>query len=209
MLSNLSQYSPQGLMPQFPGLQAAGFPQMYPGLFGQAGAYNGGVHNTGPFGQELAQAGLSQQFPFGGQINPFLQSPLAQTQFSQGPFALNPYLHSPWLQGPVGHNPLQNSFAHNAGANSPAQHIVPVLGQLAQQIAVQNAVTQQIGTTVQQLAQQLAQQGFGSPGFAGQGLGNHGFGGQGFGVGYGGFGPQPQGWGGNQAWGANRSQTIQ
>jgi hypothetical protein len=226
MLSNLSQYSPQGLMPQFPGLQAAGFPQMSQGLFGQPGAYNG----YGPSGQESVPAALSQQFPFGGPMNPFLQNPPSQTQFSQSPFAPNPYLQSPWAQGYVGHNPPQNSFGGQAGANIPAQHIVPVLGQLAQQLAVQSAVTQQIGIAVHQLAQHLAQQGIqGYPGggfgtgqglggqafgqglggqsFGPQGLANQGFGGQ-FG-GYGGFGPQAQGWGGNQAWGGNRSQTIQ
>lgn len=214
MLSNLSQYSPQGLIPQFPGLQAAGFPQMPHGLFGQPGPYNG------LSGQESVQAALSQQFPFGGQMNPFLQNPLAQTQFSQSPFATNPYLYSPWAQGHVGHNPLQNSFGGYASTNVSAQQIVPVLGQLAQQLAVQNAVTQQVGIAVHQLAHHLAQQG--NQGYAGgqalgagligqgfspQGLGNQGLGGQ-FG-GYGGFAPQAQGWSGSQPWGANRSPTIQ
>jgi hypothetical protein len=209
MLPNPSQYSPQGLMPQFPGLQAAGFPQMNPALFGQPGA----------FGQESAQAGLSQQFPFGGQINPFLQNPLAQGQFAQSPFATNPYLQSPWLQGHVGHNPLQNSFGWNTGVNIPAHQLVPVLGQLAQQIAIQNAVAQQIGIAVHQLAHQLALQGvqgYAGGGFgAGQGLSGvgqqyggggaqpFGLGGQFGGGGYGGFNPQAQ------AWGANRQQTIQ
>jgi hypothetical protein len=230
MLSNPSQYSPQGLMPQFPGLQAGGFPQMNPALFGQSGAYNGA------FGQESAQAGLSQQFPFGGQMNPFLQNPLAQTQFSQGPFGTNPYLQSPWQQGHVGHNPLQNSFGGNAGLNIPAQHLVPLLGQLAQQIAIQNALAQQIGIAVHQLAHQLAVQGmqgnagggFGAgQGFNGIGQPYIGGGAQPFGSGgpflgnpgaqyfgpnsfagnpqggYGGFNPQAQ------AWGGNRQQTIQ
>src|SRR5438132_8086839 len=47
MLSNFSPFSPQGLIPQFPGLQGAGWPQMSPGLFGQPGAYNSGYV---PFG---------------------------------------------------------------------------------------------------------------------------------------------------------------
>jgi hypothetical protein len=179
---------------------------MNPALFGQPGAYNGNV----PFGQEFAQAGLSQQFPFGGQMNPFLQNPLTQTQFSQSPFATNPYLQSPWLQSHVGHNPLQNSFAGNAGVHIPAQQLVPVLGQLAQQIAIQNAVAQQIGIAVHQLAHQLAVQGIqGYPGGlgAGQGLGAQYFGPNSFAGNpqgpYGGFNPQAQ------AWGGNRQQTIQ
>jgi hypothetical protein len=183
MLSNPLQYSPQSLLPQFPGLQAAGLPQMSPGLFGQPGAYNG----TAQFGHDFGQAGVGQQspqgfnqgfgpqFPFVGQANPYLQS-----QLWQGPFAQNPFL---------------NSFAGHAGASIPAHQIVPVLGQLAQQIAVQSAVAQQIGIAVHQLAHQLALQG--------QGLQ------QGYPGGQGGFGlgPQAQGWG--QAWGASRPQTIQ
>lgn len=46
MVLNPSQYSPQGLLPQFPGWQGAGSPQMSPGLFGQPGANGGAL----PFG---------------------------------------------------------------------------------------------------------------------------------------------------------------
>ena len=220
MLSNLSQYPPQGLLPQFPGLQAAGIPQFSQGLFGQPGAYNGAYNGSGLSGQESAQSPLGQQAPYPGQINPFQHNPQAQNQFSQGPFAPNPYLPSPWGQGYVGHNQPQKSFGGNGATHIPTQHLVPVLGQLAQQLAYQNAVTQQIGIAVHQLAHHLAQQAlqgygggghgagqgpggqaFGGQGFGGQGPGGQGFGGQ-FG-GYGGFGPQAQGWGGN------RSQTIQ
>lgn len=225
MLSNLSQYPPQGLLPQFPGLQAAGIPQFSQGLFGQPGAYNGAYNGSGLSGQESAQSPLGQQAPFAGQINPFQHNPQAQNQFSQSPFAPNPYLPSPWGQGYVGHNQPQNSFGGNAATHIPTQHLVPVLGQLAQQLAYQNAVTQQIGIAVHQLAHHLAQQAlqgygggglgagqgpggqaFGGQGFGGQGPGGQAYGGQGFGGqfgGYGGFGPQAQGWGGN------RSQTIQ
>src|ERR1700737_2144900 len=124
MLSNPSQYAPQSLIPQFPGWQARGWPQMSPGLFGQPGAYNGNAQfgnaqfGNAQFGHESGQAamgqpfgqpfGLGQQFPFGAQPNPFL-----------------------------------SSFAGHAGAHIPAHQIVPVLGQLAQQIAVQGAVAQQ------------------------------------------------------------------
>ncbi len=168
MLSN-SQYFPQGLFSQFPGLQAAGFP-------------------VSQFGPDSAQAGLGQQFPFGwGQ---------------QFPFGLS-------QQGGFGQHGL-------FGGPVPAHQIVPVLGQLAQQIAVQSAVAQQIGIAVHQLAHQLALQGLqGYPGSAfgaGQVLGGVGQpyiggGAQPFGLGaqgaYGGFNPQAQ------AWGANRPQTIQ
>jgi hypothetical protein len=120
--------------------------------------------------------------------------------------------------------------------NIPVQQIVPVLAQLAQQIAVQSAVAQQIGIAVHQLAHQLAVQGLQSyPGsgfgsgqaFAGAGQQFSGGAAQPFGPGgpflgtpgaqY--FAPNsfntPQGGYGGfnpqqaQAWGANRPQTIQ
>ncbi len=204
MLSNLSQYSPQGLMPQFPGLQTAGLPQITQGAFGQGqpSPYNG----HGQFGHEAGQTGLnqpfpfvSQPFPFGGQINPLLQNPFSPGQFSASPFAPNPYQQSPWLQNPGAFNPQQSSFGSPPGVNIPVQQIVPVLAQLAQQIAVQSAVAQQIGVAVHQLAHQLATQGLqGYPG-AGQALAAA----QPF-IGYAGFNPQQA-----QAWGAGRPQTIQ
>src|SRR5258708_29326509 len=40
----------------------------------------------------------------------------------------------------------------------PAQHLVAVLGQLAQQLAAHGAITQQIGIALHQLAQQLGTQ---------------------------------------------------
>ena len=232
MLSNPSQYSPQGLVSQFPGLQAAGLPQLNPGLFGQPGAYNGNAHfGNAQLGPEFGQGGFSQQFPpggqlggqfgqFGGQANPFaqnsfLQNPSVQNPFAVGPFAPNPYLQSqpnPYLQSqwqsPVGANPFLSPFAGQAGAHIPAHQIVPVLGQLAQQIAIQSAVAQQIGIAVHQLAHQLASQGLQGPGYTQGGYGGLGPQGQGYAQGgYGGLGPQGQGWG--QAWGANRPQTIQ
>jgi hypothetical protein len=201
MLSNFSQHPPQGLMSQFPGLQGAGWPQMSPGLFGQPGAYSG----SAPFGYEPGQAGMSQ--------NPFLQNPFTQNQFSLSPFATSP----------LGYNPLLSSFAGYAGAHNPAQQVVLVLGQLAQQISVQSALIQQISIALQQLVHQLAvqslqsHQGGGLGLGAGQPLGVGGpffgsLGGQYFGQnpfasatqgGYGGFSPQAQ------SWGANRAQTIQ
>jgi len=197
MLSNPSQYSPQGLnLPfpgQFPGLQAAGFPQLVPGLFGQTGAYNGNTQ----FGHEFGQAGFGQ--PAVGQ--PFQLGLGQQYPFGQPlPFGLSQQL----------------PFGAPAGASIPVHQIVPVLGQLAQHIAVQSAVVQQIGIAVHQLAHQLALQGL--QGYPGGGFGaGQAFGGAGqsyiggaaqpFGLGgqgaYGGFNPQAQ------AWGANRAQTIQ
>jgi hypothetical protein len=114
-----------------------------------------------------------------------------------------PFAHEPALAGmypgplapsPLAYNPLLGSFAGYAGAHHPAQQIVLVLGQLAQQISVQTAVTQQISIALQQLAHQLAVQGLQS--HQGAGLGA-------FQGAYGGFTPQAQ------AWGANRAQTIQ
>jgi len=174
MLSNVSQYAPQGLPPQF----------------------SQGPHGYGagmPFGQDFGAAAPGQ-YPFANglpQPNPFM-----------------PQWQSPFAQSPL---------AGHGGAHNPAQHIVPALIQLAQQISVQNAVTQQIGAALAQLVQQLAMQHQpypqGLPGIspfaqAGQSIGGT----QPFGLGVpfpGGFGPQfgltPQA----QAWGANRPQTIQ
>jgi hypothetical protein len=209
MVSNLSQYSPQGLASQFPGLQGAGWPQMSPGLFGQPGMGGGNVS----FGQDSGQAGLSQQYPFGAQTNSSAQLPFTQNSFLQNPFVTNPYQQSPQMH--------------------PAQHLVTVLGQLAQQLAAHAAMTQQISIALHQLAQQLGAQslqgypggigagqafagagppyaGVGQPfglGGAGQYFGQNPFAGAiqaGYGQGgYSGFNPQAQ------AWGANRPQTIQ
>src|SRR2546427_3641957 len=171
MLSNFSPFSPQGLIPQFPGLQGAGWPQMSPGLFGQPGAYNSGYV---PFGHEPALAGM---YP------------------------------SPFAPSPFAYNPLLGSFAGYAGAHHPAQQIVLLLGQLAQQISAQSVVTQQISIGLQQLMHQLAVQGLQTPqgalgAFGGQYFAPSPFTGATQGA-YGGFTPQAQ------AWGANRAQTIQ
>src|SRR3981081_4336355 len=99
MLSNFSQYSPQGFIPQFPGLQGAGWPQMSPGLFGQPGAYAGFV----PFAHEPALAGM---YP-----SPFLQNPFLQNPFLQNPFLQNPFVPSPLAPSPLAYNPLLGSFA--------------------------------------------------------------------------------------------------
>ncbi len=115
MLSNFSQYSPQGFIPQFPGLQGAGWPQMSPGLFGQPGAYAGFV----PFAHEPALAGL---YP-----TPFLQ---------------NPFVPSPFAPSPLAYNPLPGSFAGFAGVT---QQISIALQQLVHQLAVQGLPSQGAG----------------------------------------------------------------
>ena len=192
MLSNPLQYSQQSLLPQFPGLQAVGLPQMSPGLFGQSGAYNG----TAQFGHDAGQAGFAPQSPFGHPQSAFgPQLPFGQ----QLPFGLS----------------QQFALGGQAGAPIALQQIVPALAQLAQHIAVQSAVAQQIGIAVHQLAHQLVLQGVqGYPGggfgagqvFAGAGQPYPGGAAQPFGLGgqagYGGLGPQAQGWGA-------RPQTIQ
>jgi hypothetical protein len=147
MLSNFSQFAPQGQIPQIPGLQGIGSPQLNPALSGQPGP-----HGNGWLGQELGpQGGGHQVPPWGAPNNPFA-----------------PQLHN-------------------------AVHIVPVLGQLAQQLTIQSAlayqVAQQIGAAVQHLAQQLAVQGpqgqyFGQNPFAAAMQG-----------GYSGGNPYAQGWG--------------
>ncbi len=154
---------------------------MSPGLFGQPGAYNSGYV---PFGHEPA---LASMYP-----SPFAPSPFVQTPFAPSPFA---------------YNPLLGSFAGYAGAHHPAQQIVLLLGQLAQQISAQTAVTQQISIGLHQLVHQLAVQGLQTPqgalgAFGGQYFAPSPFTGATQGA-YGGFTPQAQ------AWGANRAQTIQ
>jgi len=112
---------------------------------------------------------------------------------------------------PFGYEFGQPGIGH-AGAHNPAQQIVQVLAQLAQQISVQSALIQQVSFALQQLAHQLAVQGLQSHQGGGLGAGQpfaqggpfatQGGYGQG---GYGGFTPQGQ----PHAWGANRAQTIQ
>jgi hypothetical protein len=186
---------------------------MAPGVFGQPGAYGGNAS----FGHDSGQAGVGQPFPFGGQAPFGVQAnPFAQNPYLPGVLATNPYAQSLWSLNSTAHNPLL-SF----GGSNPVSQFAPVLGHLAQQLAIQGAVTHQIGIALHQLTQQLVGQGAqGYPGvgfgggqaFAGAGQPFGGAGGQYFGQnpfagaaqgGYGGFNPQAQ------AWGANRPQTIQ
>jgi hypothetical protein len=186
MLSNYSQYSPQALMSQFPGLQGAGWPP---------GAYSG----IAPFGYEPGQAGMGQ--------NPFLH-PFTPNQFLS-PFATTPLLSS--FAGYAGaHHPVQQivlvlgQLAQQISVQGAViQQVSIALQQLVQQLAVHSL--QSHGG----LGAGQAFAGAGQPFIgAGQPLGIGGpflqnpFAGATQG-GYGGFSPQAQ------AWGANRAQTIQ
>jgi hypothetical protein len=143
--------------------------------------------------------GLTPQFagiPSGG--SPF--APMGVPFFGQaGSFASQPY--------PYGGNSLPGA------GHSPLQQIVPMVGQLAQQISIHSVVTQQIAQLLHQVTHQLAlglqgslagQPAFGSP-FLGGGLGQSA-GQTPFALapgGYAGFSPQAQ------SWGAARPQTVQ
>jgi hypothetical protein len=199
MVSNLSQYSPQGLASQFPGLQGAGWPQMSPGLFGQPGMGGGNV----PFGQDSGQAGLSQQHPFGAQTNWFAQNPFVTNPYQQSP-QLHPTQH---LVAVLGQLALQLA-AHGA----VTQQIGIALQQLTQQLGAQSPQGHPGGFGAGQAFAGVGPPyaGGGQPfglGGGGQYFGQNPFAGAiqaGYGQGgYSGFNPQAQ------AWGANRPQTIQ
>ena len=155
------------------------------GLFSPQGAGWPQQMSPGLFGQPGVNSGNALfgqefgQYPLGlgGQGNPFGQNPFGQSPFGQQA-----------QQGP-----------HHT------QHLIALLGHIAQQLSIHNAMTQQVGIALQQLVQQLAAQSYSGSGFGaggGQYFGQNPFaGGQG---GYGGFNPQAA-----QAWGANRPQTIQ
>jgi hypothetical protein len=194
MVSNLSQYSPQGLASQFPGLQGAGWPQMNPGLFGQPGMGGGNVS----FGQDS---------PFGAQANSFAQNP-----FVQNPFVTNPYQQSPLLQ-PTQHlvTVLGQLALQLAAHGAMMQQISIALHQVAQQLGAPSLQGYPGGAGVGQAFAGVGPPyaGIGQPfGFGG---GGQYFGQAGYGQGgYSGFNPQAQAWGPQaQAWGANRPQTIQ
>jgi hypothetical protein len=214
MLPSFSPFASQGLMPQ----SFVGAPQFGPGLSGPQGGYG----MNGPFAHDYQ---AQSPYAFGAAMNAYLQNP-----FTAYPYLQNPqFSYGPQLPGPAVHNPFLNSgsLSGYAGAQIPAQQLLPVLAQLAQQISVQSALIQQLGITLYQLAHQLtaqilqsqlgagpgAGQGFGAAVSPFGGIGQAGPGGpfsaqnpfaaatQG---GYGAFNPQAQGW-----WGGNRSQTIQ
>jgi len=157
-----------------------------PALFGQPGAYGFNGSLTYP----PSSVGVTQPLqPFSGLPN--------------GIFA-SPYISSPYVSSPFA------SFAGQA-VHHPAQQMLLLLGQLAQQICAQGVASQQIGMSLYQLAYQLLAQPLAVQGIAPQPFIGTG---QPFGLGApffagtapGGFGITPQQ---AQAWGATRPQTIQ
>jgi hypothetical protein len=207
MLSTYSQYSPQGLMPQFlPGVLLGA-----PGGFAQPGAYAGNI----PFGYDSRYSGAAQHpfaaYPFAAQ--PMLTSQLSQFPFATSPFAgqgsVNPYLQSPSAPSMYG---VPNVLT---GGHANPWQISSLVAQLAQQICVQGAIAQQTGIALYQLVQQLIQQVVHQAGQTHPGIGLDG--GHAFGSpfapsgpfsptaqsGYGGFVPQV-----GSPWGATRP-TIQ
>lgn len=133
MLQNPSQYSPQGFMPQFTGLQATGFPQAGPGLFGQASLYGINGQAQSPF--------ATQQFPHAGQtgqMSAWQQNPILQSPFAQGPFT-QPHPQAQIVQGLA--YLAQQLFTQGV----VTQQIGIALHQLYQQL-VQNLQAPQSGT---------------------------------------------------------------
>jgi len=184
--SQYSPYVPQGLFAQFSGIPGAGLSPVSPALFGQPGAYGFNGSLTYP----PSSVGVTQPLqPFSGLPN--------------GIFA-SPYISSPYVSSPFA------SFAGQA-VHHPAQQMLLLLGQLAQQICAQGVASQQIGMSLYQLAYQLLAQPLAVQGIAPQPFIGTG---QPFGLGApffagtapGGFGITPQQ---AQAWGATRPQTIQ
>ena len=154
------------------------------GLFSPQGAGWPQQMSPGLFGQPGANSGYAQ---FGQDFG--------QAGFGpQSPFGLGGQ-GNPFGQSPFGQQ-AQPGPHHT-------QHLVALLGQIAQHLAIHNAMTQQVGIALHQLVQQLAVQSYSGGGAGGgQYFGQNPFAGaQG---GYGGFNPQAA-----QAWGANRQQTIQ
>jgi hypothetical protein len=152
MLSNFSQYAPQGWAPQLNSPSSGQQPGVY------ANAWPG--HELG------------QQVPtWAGQINPFGQNPLPQPPL-------------------VANSQIPNSV-----------QVIPVLGQLAQQLAIQCAITQQFAQHLSGVVQHLAHQ-LGAQGPQGQYYGQNPYAAAAQGA-YPGFNLQAQ------AWSANRQATIQ
>jgi hypothetical protein len=141
---------------------------------------------------QYASQGLAPQIPgLQGIGAPQLNSGLGQPGIYGNPWSG----HELGQQGPTWAGSV-NPFGH-----SPLAQSLPVLVQLAQQLAVQCAITQQFAQqmciAVQQLANQLAAQGV-----QGQYYGQNPYAASVQG-GYPGFNPQVQ------AWGPNRQTTIQ
>jgi len=194
--SQYSPYVPQGLFAQFSGIPGAGLSPVSPALFGQPGAYGFNGSLTYP----PSSVGVTQPLqPFSGLPNGIFASPYISSPYISSPYVSSPYVSSPFA-----------SFAGQAVPH-PAQQMLLLLGQLAQQICLQGVASQQIGIGLYQLAYQLLAQPLAVQGIAPQPFIGTG---QPFGLGApffagtapGGFGITPQQ---AQAWGATRPQTIQ
>jgi len=166
-----------------------------PALFGQPGAYGNGSLTYPP-----SSVGVTQPLqPFSGLPNAIFASP----------YISSPYISSPYVSSPFASSPFA-SFAGQV-VHHPAQQMLLLLGQLAQQICLQGVASQQIGIGLYQLAYQLLAQPLAVQGIAPQPFIGTG---QPFGLGApffagtapGSFGITPQQ---AQAWGATRPQTIQ
>jgi hypothetical protein len=163
------------MLPNFSQYAQQGLAPQIPGLQGfGAPQLNSPLGQPGVYGNAWSGQELVQQGPtWAGSISPFGHNPLAHSPFTQGPSAANSQLVQP----------------------------VPLLVQLAQQLAIQCAITQQfaqqMSIAVQQLASHLPAQGV-----PGQYYGQNPYAASVQG-GYPGFNPQVQ------AWGPNRQTTIQ
>jgi hypothetical protein len=200
MLATYSQYSPQGLVPQIPGLLfgglGAGVPPTSPVAFAPTGAYTGGAYpGSMPFGYDSRQAGLAP-YPFAPQLGgAFAPNSLVAPYPGALPYGAQPHTHTTWL-----------------------------ISQLAQQVCAHAAIAQQTGIALYQLAagqhafggaQPFAMQPFGTQPFItqpflpayGAPMGTP-FAGSPFGgavqSGYGGVSPQL-----GASWGTSRPPTIQ
>jgi hypothetical protein len=132
MLSNFSQFSPQGLAPQFPGVfpgfQAVGPTQFSPPVFGQPGPFGG----SSAFGYDGTHIGAGQQqYPFAAPPGWLAQNPFAA-------FATNPYNVQGQLVPVLGHVAQQI-----AQQSAVTQQLGIVLQQLAHQLGVHGLQTPQ------------------------------------------------------------------
>jgi len=130
MQSNFSQYAPQGLAPQIPGMQPIGPSQLgNPWLGHELGAARPG------------QQGIGQQVPpWAGQFNPFVQNPLAQAAFLPGQAVTNSVQLVPALVQLAQQLTIQCALAQQI-----AQQIGSAVHHLAHQLALQSHQGQYYG----------------------------------------------------------------
>jgi hypothetical protein len=101
-----------------------------------------------------------------GNLSQYLQQGLAPPLFGFAAGAALPQFNPQGIFAPVGTlgatlqpgqelGPYANPWAGYGATANPAQQVVTVLAQLAQQAVLQGIATQQIGTVLHQLAQQI------------------------------------------------------